>query len=193
MRLIHFCKTVSTVLICALPLSLLAANPPQVGDTAPDFTLQTLDDESTQLSKLTTKGEVVLVVLRGWPGYQCPYCTRQAHDFIRNAEKLKAANLRVVMIYPGPADDLKAHGREFLKDKNWPKDFSLLLDPDYAFTESYGLRWHGSGETAYPSTFLIGKDNKVLFAHVSRQHGDRIGAETVLKQLPASDSNMGSE
>lgn len=160
-----------------------AAVSPQVGSMAPDFTLKTLDDQSVRLNDLTAKSEVVLVVLRGWPGYQCPFCSRQAQDFVNDAEKLKAADAQVVMVYPGPSDDLKAHAAEFLQDKNWPKDFLLVLDPDYSFTKAYGLRWDAPKETAYPSTFIIGKDGKVAFAHVSKQHGDRVGAETVLKAL----------
>jgi peroxiredoxin len=160
-----------------------AVSPPQVGSMAPDFTLKTLDDQSVRLSDLTAKSEVVLVVLRGWPGYQCPFCTRQAHDFVRHEEKFKADGVQVLMIYPGPADNLKAHAAEFLQDKNWPKDFLLVLDPDYSFTKAYGLWWDAPKETAYPSTFIIGKDGKVTFAHVSKQHGDRVGAETVLKAL----------
>jgi len=160
-----------------------AASPPQVGSMAPDFTRKTLDDQSVRLTDLTAKSKVVLVVLRGWPGYQCPLCSRQAHDFVRNDEKFKVAGAQVLMVYPGPADDLKAHAAEFLQDKNWPKDFLLVLDPDYSFTKTYGLRWDAPKETAYPSTFIIGKDGKVAFAHVSKQHGDRVGAETVLKAL----------
>jgi len=160
-----------------------AASPPQVGSMAPDFTLKTLDDQSVRLTDLTAKSEVVLVVLRGWPGYQCPLCSRQAHDFVNDAEKLKAARAQVVMVYPGPSDDLKAHAAEFLQEKNWPKDFLLVLDPDYSFTKTYGLRWDAPKETAYPSTFIIGKNGEVAFAHVSKQHGDRVGAETLLKEL----------
>jgi peroxiredoxin len=158
---------------------------PKVGDTAPDFTLKTLDDQSVRLSDLTAKSDVVLVVLRGWPGYTCPFCTKQAHDYVNNAEKLKAAGVQVVMVYPGPADDLKAHASDFLNDKNWPKDFLFVLDPDYSFTKSYGLRWDKPKETAYPSTFIISKEGKVTFAHISKQHGDRVGSDAVLKALNA--------
>jgi peroxiredoxin len=162
-----------------------AASPPQVGSVAPDFTLKTLEDQSVRLSDLTAKSDVVLVVLRGWPGYQCPFCTRQAHDFVGNADKLKAAGVQVIMVYPGPANDLKAHASEFLQDKNWPNDFLFVLDPDYSFTKAYGLRWDAPKETAYPSTFIIGKNGKVIFAHVSKKHRDRVGSDTVLKALNA--------
>ena len=156
---------------------------PKVGNMASDFTLKTLDDQSVRLSDLTAKSQVVLVVLRGWPGYQCPYCTKQAHDYVKNAEKFKAAGVQMVMVYPGPADDLKAHATEFLQDKDWPKDFLFVIDPDYSFTKSYGLRWDAPKETAYPSTFIISKEGTVTFAHVSKQHGDRVDSDAVLKAL----------
>jgi thioredoxin-dependent peroxiredoxin len=157
------------------------ANPPQVGEMAPDFELKTLDDQTVRLSDLTSKSKVVLIELRGWPGYQCPLCTRQVHDYVRSAEKFK--DVQVLMVYPGPADELKAHATEFLKDKSWPKNFLFVLDPDYTFTKSYGLRWDAKSETAYPSTFIIDTSNKVRFAHVSHEHGDRVGAAAALKAL----------
>ena len=158
---------------------------PKVGDMASDFTLKTLDDKSVKFSDLTAKSAVVLVELRGWPGYQCPACSSQVHDFVRNAEKLQAAGVQVLMVYPGPADELKAHANEFLADKNWPQNFLFVLDPDYSFTKAYGLRWDASGETAYPSTFIVSKEGKVTFAHVSKSHGNRTGSDAVLKALNA--------
>jgi len=45
---------------------------PKVGDIASDFELSDLNDKSIKLSSLSEKGSLVLVVLRGYPGYQCP-------------------------------------------------------------------------------------------------------------------------
>src|SRR5262245_18424321 len=64
-------------LIVTIPNHLLADEPPRVGDKAPDFILMTRDDQTARPSELTFQGNVVLVVLRGWPGYQCPTCDRQ--------------------------------------------------------------------------------------------------------------------
>src|SRR5271156_2942610 len=50
---------------------------PKVGEEAKDFELSALSGEKVQLAKLTEGGHVVLVVLRGYPGYQCPLCTKQ--------------------------------------------------------------------------------------------------------------------
>jgi len=169
-----------------LPLSLqtsTAATTPVVGDAAPNFTLNTLEDKPVELKQLTAKKPVVLVVLRGWPGYQCPICTRQVQDFTRKAADFATHGAQVVMVYPGPAADLKAHATEFLQNKEWPKDFLFVIDPDYTFTTAYGLRWDAKNETAYPSTFIIATDSKVRFAHVSKQHGGRVDSAAALKAL----------
>lgn len=160
------------------------ASPPRQGDQAPDFTLKSLaDDRPVRLETLTEQGPVVLVVLRGWPGYQCPMCTAQASDLARQADAFRARKARVVMVYPGPADGLKAHAEEFASGKGLPEGFDLVLDPDYAFTNAYGLRWDAPKETAYPSTFVIGPGRRVSFAKVSREHGGRAKAAEVLKAL----------
>lgn len=162
-----------------------AATPPKPGDTAPGFTLNTLDGKPVELQRLTAEKSVVLVVLRGWPGYQCPICTRQVHDFAQQAAEFAAQNVHVLMVYPGPADALQAHAEEFLQNKEWPKEFRFVIDPDYTFTNAYGLRWDAPRETAYPATFVIDQQGKVRFAKISRTHGDRLSATAALAAVRA--------
>ena len=166
-----------------LAVNLATAATPAVGDAAPDFTLRTLDDKPVALKALTDTGPVVLVVLRGWPEYQCPVCTRLVQDYIASAAKFAERGARVLMVYPGPADQLKAHAQEFLQNKTWPADFFFVIDPDYMFTLAYGLRWEAKKETAYPSTFILERGGKVRFAHVSKSHGNRLSAARALEEL----------
>jgi peroxiredoxin len=175
-------KMALALLTCGLPLTLHAA-PPKVGDKAPDFALKTLDDQTVRLSDLTATGKVVLVVLRGWPGYQCPLCTRQVQDYIASASDFTTAKARVVMVYPGPAEDLKAHAAELLKNKQWPKEFVYLTDPSFTMVNAYGLRWDAPGETAYPSTFVLDRKGVIRFVRISRSHGDRTKAADVLEEV----------
>lgn len=158
-------------------------NRPAVGDEAADFELKTVDKETVKLSKLVTDGPVVLIVLRGFPGYQCPVCSSQVGQFLSNAKKFAAAKVRVVMVYPGPAEGLQKRADEFVRGKTLPENFSLALDPDYEFTKSYHLRWDAKNETAYPSTFVIDRDRKITFAKISMTHGGRASADEVLKAL----------
>ena len=161
-----------------------ARKTPRMGYKAPDFTLNALDGTPVSLSKLLAKSSVVLVVLRGYPGYQCPNCTAQVGELISHADEFAAANAEVVLVYPGAAAKLAEHAGEFLKSGKLPARFTLLLDPDYKFTDAYNLRWDAPNETAYPSTFVIDRQATIRMAKISKTHGDRATAEEVIKVLP---------
>jgi peroxiredoxin Q/BCP len=160
-----------------------AASGMKAGDIAPLFELKTLGGETVRLADVAATSRIVLVVLRGFPGYQCPLCTRQVNDFVGRAKDFAAKEARVVMVYPGPAKALEAKAREFLASKEWPTDFVFLLDPDYAFTNAYGLRWDAPKETAYPATFVIDRDRTVRFSKISKTHGGRTTAAEILAKL----------
>jgi peroxiredoxin len=168
----------------AAALPLVAAAPPVVGEKAPDFKLSTPEGKNVQLSEVMSKGPVVLVVLRGYPGYQCPYCNRQVQDFIQKAQGFADLGARVVLVYPGPPQDLNAKANEFLADKKLPENFDLVLDPGYQFTNLYGLRWEAPHETAYPSTFLIDRQGVIFFSKIVKEHGGRTTAAEILDAMP---------
>ena len=172
------------ILALAMAFPLGAATPPVMGEKARDFTLSTPEGKQVRLSDAISKGPVVLVVLRGYPGYQCPYCNRQVQDFIRNASAFGDAGAHVVLVYPGPAQDLGAKANEFLADKKLPANFDLVLDPDYKVTNLYGLRWDAPQETAYPSTFLIDRQGAIFFSKIVKEHGGRTSAAEIVDALP---------
>lgn len=179
--------TILTVFVGVLLFSAAAlAETPKVGDKAPDFALSTPTGNPVQLSHQWRKGSVILVILRGFPGYQCPYCQKQAHDFIDHATDFAAKHANVVLVYPGPPADLDQRAKEFLeKQAALPANVTLVTDPDYKVTNLYGLRWDAPHETAYPSTFVLDRKGKILFEKISRSHGDRLLAQEALNQLPA--------
>src|SRR5687768_16894853 len=115
---VAYAFTFVTGLMLALGTASAAAAVPKVGDSAPNFTLKTLDDRPVELEQITSEGAVVIVVLRGWPGYQCPLCTRQVQDFVAKATEFEQRKARILMVYPGPAKQLKAHARQFVEDKH---------------------------------------------------------------------------
>ncbi|MBL4883602.1 MAG: redoxin domain-containing protein [Planctomycetaceae bacterium] len=158
---------------------------PQVGDIAKDFKLKATDGKSYKLKELSKDKLVVLVVLRGFPGYQCPACTRQAANFLAGINAIKKEGAILVFVYPGPANNLEQKAGEFLADSVLPDGAIMLLDPDYQFTNLYGLRWDAQNETAYPSTFIIDSHLKIRFAKISKTHGGRTSSQQVLSALKA--------
>ena len=183
---VSFGATILGALLSVLLVGPVAsAETPKVGDKAPDFQLSTPTGSSVQLSHQQTKGSVVLVILRGFPGYQCPYCQKQVHDFVEHAADFAAKDVKVLLVYPGPPAELDQHAKDFLtKQSELPANIVLVTDPDYKVTNLYGLRWDAPRETAYPSTFILDKNGKVLFEKISHGHGDRVLAQEALDQLP---------
>jgi thioredoxin-dependent peroxiredoxin len=160
------------------------AQTPAVGAKAPDFTLSTPTGKAITLSTEQGGHPLVLVILRGFPGYQCPYCVRQVHDFVDHASDFNAKNMRVLLVYPGPPGHLDQHAKKFLeKQAELPSNVVLVTDPDYKVTNLYGLRWHAPFETAYPSTFILDSKGTVVFEKISHKHGDRLSAQDALDHL----------
>ena len=169
--------------VAAGPATRPGDKPPVVGDTPAEFSLDALDGTTVKSADLLKAGPVVVLQLRGWVGYQCPICTKQVGEFIAEAREFKAAGATVVLVYPGPAEDLKKHADDFVSGKGLPDEFKFVLDPDLTFVKSWGLRWDKAGETAYPSTFVLDKAGKVTFAKVSHDHAHRATAAQVLAVL----------
>lgn len=163
-----------------------AAVPVKVGAKAPMFTLESLDGEKVELKKLMEKGPVVVAALRGYPGYQCPACTRQVGDYVKRAKQFKELGATVVFVYPGEAKELAKRAEEFLKQTELPSPLMLVIDPDHRFVTAAGLRWDAPNETAYPSTFIVNADGQVTFRKISKSHGERAEAADVLKALKKS-------
>jgi thioredoxin-dependent peroxiredoxin len=184
---IQFNRTVRLVLvaICALLIGVPSfAETPAVGAKAPDFTLSTPIGKPVRMSREQRGHDLVLVVLRGFPGYQCPYCVKQVHDFVEHASDFAAKDARVLLVYPGPPADLDQHAKEFLeKQADLPANIILVTDPDYTVTNLYSLRWDAPHETAYPSTFVLDKKGMIVFEKISHSHGDRLSAQDALDHL----------
>ena len=165
---------------------------PEVGTEAPEFKLSTPEGTEIRLSSLLVKTGVVLIVLRGYPGSQSPECQKQFHDFKAKADKFGALGVQLLLVYPGPADQVIAKAREFLASEGkLPANVHLLVDPDYKMTTRYGLRWDAPHETAYPATFVIAPDAEVRFCKVSREHGDRPNADEMLAIVEKARQEQG--
>ena len=174
----------AAVLSATLIGAVAFAQTPTIGAKAPDFTLSTPTGKAIRMSRELHGHDLVLVILRGFPGYQCPYCMRQVHDFVEHSSDFAAKNVRVLLVYPGPPADLDQRAKEFLtKQSDLPVNIVLVTDPDYVVTNLYGLRWNAPHETAYPSTFILDKNRNVVFEKISHSHGDRLSAQDALDDL----------
>lgn len=174
--------------VCLLTSAAVGREPLAVGDKAPDFELPVQGhDDYVSLSEVVSDGPVVVVVLRGYPGYQCPICTRQVSALINRSRSLSAAlgdqPHRVILVYPGDVADLEQRAQQFLGAKRIPETLTLVRDPGMEMITSWGLRWNAPRETAYPSTYLIGPGSRVKWAKVSQSHSGRATVEEILQAI----------
>lgn len=153
------------------------------GMNAPDFKLKTIEGNEIQLNQLLKNNAVVLIVLRGWPGYQCPVCTKQVGGLVADEGKFSDLKAVVLMVYPGPSDQLQEHASEFSESYKFPGNFYFTLDPGYSMINKYGLRWDAPNETAYPSTFVINKKGEIVFSKISTTHGGRADNDEIFEAL----------
>lgn len=168
------------------PVSSRAQTLPKVGDQASGFTTQSLSGEEFSFDPKSTKEATVLVFIRGYPGYQCPICTRQVGQLASKSAEFAKAGARVLFVYPGPAAGLLGKAKAFKGSKGLPENFQMVLDGDYKIVNAYNLRWDAKNETAYPSTFVVDQTGTIRYAKISKTHGDRADSAEVLaavKQL----------
>lgn len=86
---------------------------PRVGDAAPEVTFLNADGETVALNDLyggpDARRGLALVFLRH---FGCPFCREHAHELNRKREAFAAADIEIVMIGTGTAEEAAAFQRE---------------------------------------------------------------------------------
>jgi peroxiredoxin len=154
----------------------------QVAPGTLDLTFVDSTGKSIDLRKYHSKKNVVLVVMRGFPGYVCPNCSAQTSRLINNYREFSKRDAEVLVVFPGPTDHLKDFvdkSQEEAGKKTTP--FPIVLDKDFQAVDRLGIR----GDLAKPATYIIDKQGNVRFAYVGANTADRPSLKAMLDQLDA--------
>ena len=147
-----------------------------IGDLAPDFTLNDQHGNSVSLHDFAGK----TVVLYFYPRDNTPGCTRQACAFAGAYEAFKAEDIVVI----GISKDSVASHQKFAEKYNLP--FILLADPERQAIEPYGV-WQEkkmagkTGMGVVRTTYIIGGDGHIT--HVMPKVKPDTNAADVLAAL----------
>lgn len=126
---------------------------PEVGQTAPTFTLP--NQEGQPISLDSYKGK--WVVLYFYPKDMTTGCTIEAHKFQADLDKYKAMNAVILGV---SVDTVDSHKQFCTKDS---LSFTLLADPDKKVVPQYGsLGNYGPMVIANRNTFLIDPNGKIV-------------------------------
>ena len=153
-RALSFALAGFTALSLALPSTVLAADMPPVGTTAPNFTLPSQDGSPVNLSSFKGKW----VVLYFYPKDQTSGCSMEAHNFQRDLPKYEALHAAVLGV---SLDTVDSHKAWCTKDSF---TFKMLADPDHKVVDEYGvpLMSHAGASYATRDTFLISPEGKIM-------------------------------
>ncbi|HEY0829194.1 MAG TPA: thiol-disulfide oxidoreductase ResA [Bacilli bacterium] len=116
---------------------------PQVGDRAPDFTLQGLDGKEHRLSDY--KGKVLLINF--W-GTFCPPCVREMPAMQRIYDKYKGEDFEVLAIN---LDESTVTVQSFVKQ--YKLTFPILMDKN-TVRRKYGV-------SSYPTSFFVDSNGRI--------------------------------
>jgi peroxiredoxin Q/BCP len=129
-----------------------AESAPQVGQTAPDFTLPSQDGSKVSLHDFKGKW----VVLYFYPKDGTPGCTIEAHNFQRDIAKFDQKKAVIVGV---SVDDPKSH-KEFCAKQGLT--FKLVADTEKAVSKQYGSLTNILGfKMSTRNTFLVNPEGKI--------------------------------
>ncbi|HXT00383.1 MAG TPA: peroxiredoxin [Elusimicrobiota bacterium] len=139
-------------LLLLLPIAALAADVPQVGSPAPDFTLNSQEGKPITLKKL----EGNWVVLYFYPKDFTKGCTIEAHNFQEDLSQYKKKKVTILGVSVQTPDSHKS----FCEKEHL--NFKLLADVDHAVSTEYGSTMEHKGEIlSARNTFIIGPDGLI--------------------------------
>jgi peroxiredoxin Q/BCP len=153
-------KTIITFALSLFALSslALAAEPPKVGDKAPEFSLK--DGSGQTVSLKDYKGK--WVVLYFYPKNFTSGCTKEAHGFQADQEKYRKAKAVVL----GVSVDDEASHKDFCAKEGLT--FKTLSDADKKVSEAYGSLMDSQiGKISQRNTFIIDPKGRIAKVYVS--------------------------
>jgi peroxiredoxin len=145
-----------------------------VGDPVPDFTLKDRRGTSTFTLSNERGHYVLLAFVRGdW----CPVCHMKLRIYQKEAARLDAHNVKLVVVSTSAGDDSATFARDL------GIDVPLLADPECEVADLFGAAQpnvHAGKKSAVPSAFLI--DPRGRLVHTSPP--DDLGSFLDPRQVP---------
>lgn len=168
----------------------------QSGVNAPGVSLLDMTGHKVNLSDLWQKETLVVVFYRGgW----CPYCNLELRAWQTHLESLKQLGAGLIAISPQTADNSLSTA-----EKN-QLQFKVLSDTHLEAAKAFGIAFemlenlidlyksfgndlsvvNGNGRWVLPlpATYVIGRDGKIIYAHVEADYRVRAEPADVLARL----------
>lgn len=167
----HLPHTLLVGLTFMLTSLLGLANTLQVGDMAPDFTLQASDGNTYTLSDFRGRQAVVIA---WFPKAYTKGCTIECKSLAENGDQIRQYDVTYFMASVDSLEDNTGFAEET------EADFPLLSDPNKTTAEAYGVLMPVV-RIAKRHTFYIGRDGRIL--KIDKNIRPATSAEDMIKTL----------
>ena len=183
-----------------LPASAEDISPKQVGDRAPAFTVQTVDNEDYNFDPDHLERPTVLISFRGgW----CPYCNMHLSELRHVIPEIKQGGFDVLFLSNDRPDQLYDSLKQETQEEIDGLDYLILSDADIVAARALGTAFTVSDRVpgyldekgrdykdssiekyralAVPAVYVIDKSGEITFAYVNPDYKVRLPADE-LKQ-----------
>ena len=143
----------------------------EVGSSAPDFKLQSLDGGWVQLSELL--GNKVLMIF--YRGHWCPFCVGHLQDIQSLLPELEKRGYQVLAISPEDTTDMQK-----IADR-MDRPYRFLSDINLKVTDLYGIR--RDEELPHPAMIVLDDLGIVKWFYVGENYKQRPSAQQLRKVL----------
>lgn len=168
----------------------------KVGDKAPNFELKNSDGDVVSLNSLTQKGNVVISFNRGnW----CPFCNIEFKHLQNSVNEIKNAGANLIVISP----QLQEKSAEIISENAF--EYPILFDKGNEVAKKFGIAFtlaeplrpihkafdmdipaHNGDESfglPVPATYVVNRDNKIIYASVNPNWMERAEPSEYLVKL----------
>ena len=169
----------------------------KVGDTIPDVSLRTEENQSVRLRELVSEKPTVLIFYRGgW----CPFCNRHLQALAGIEDDLNKAGAQLLAVSMDTPAKLKAtpdreklHYRLFSdSDAVAATAFGIAFKVDDTLVKKYKDAYKIDLEAAsgndhhilpYPAVFIVNTNGVIRFAHVNPDYKVRLEPAKILEAV----------
>ncbi len=156
----------------------------KVGDVFPYTSFVGQDGTVVDLTKRGDGKKSLLVFMRGFSGFVCPYCTAQTAELVKRRDEILATNTELYVVYPGAAETIPTFleaVRVYMASEDAP-GISVLMDVDLKAVDALGIRQ----DLSRPCTFVLDAEGRLVYEYVGEGPPDRPSLDDVLQVLKAN-------
>ena len=128
------------------------------------------------LDSFKGKKSVTMIVMRGFAGQVCVYCSTQTRVIAEQIAKFQEHNNEVVIVYPGPAETIPMFMKAVKSVGGDASGLSIVLDVNLSLVKSLDVL----KDLSKPCSLIINKSGDVIYGYVGKNMGDRPSVKELL-------------